>query len=334
MKKTNELNFLRHVYPSPLRANETWNIVDPSKIKAFQECERSFFFKYVLGWRTESESNHLIFGKAWHVAMEVIRINGVSRESLDLAFIKFNEIYRKYFPEATDLHYAPKHPGNVRVALEEYAKRLWHRERIKNLHTEVLVYAPVDESGRYLCGRIDTIDEYSEKGIVITDFKTGSRRSAAWGDQWRTSDQMFFYHHAAHLAYPNQRFFGVMVEGAFFYKNPQKDVGSNVAFERVPIRKSDDMVVAWLADLNHHLDMLEWNFEGLSKTSPDDKVMSCFPRRPVNCTRYNRSCPFMSFCQAWANPLKHCSEVPPGFKVEFWDPAKDEDRPPKVVIEG
>ena len=82
---------------------------------------------------------------------------------------------------------------------------------------------------------------------------------------------------------------------------------------------------------------MDWNYEGLSKASIDDPILNAFPRNPNQCVnKYQKLCPFHSYCLAWANPLKHCSEPPMGFEVKHWNPAKDEEKPPprEVFEEG
>ena len=321
-----EINFIGRNYPVP--AVSAWNIVDPSKLNEFQACERKFFYRYVLGWTSEAPNLHFVFGTAWHLAMEHLRLNGFSPESVKEAGDKLEDYYRQYYSETTDLDMAPKNPGNARLALEEYADRYRDidSER-KTLYTEVLATVPVSENGRLMYGRLDAIVEDPNYGIMGIDFKTGSRRSKMWEGQWKTSLQMNFYYHVLNLAFPGKRIYGMLVDGVFFYKRKQKDEQTINVPVRVPVRKTNDMHQAWLSDTNYLIDMMEWNFEGLSKTTPDHNVMSCFPRRTSNCTAYNHLCPYHSFCTSWANPLKHCTEPPLGFKVEHWDTTHDDKRP-------
>ena len=58
-------------YPEPVKAVPQFDIHDSTKINCFQTCPRKYFYKYVLGWSHEDANIHLVFGSAWHKAMEV-----------------------------------------------------------------------------------------------------------------------------------------------------------------------------------------------------------------------------------------------------------------------
>jgi len=330
------INFLNQVYPKPIQATKIWNIVDPSKLNCFQTCERKFFFQYVLGWQPEAENLHFIFGTAWHLAMEHLSWHGFGEKSRDEAFQKFLAYYRQYFGELTDLDKAPKNPGNARLAIDEYCETYAAIDfQLETLHTEILVTVPINNNGRYMVGRMDKILKHPTNGIVGFDFKTGSRRSAAWEGQWKTSLQMAFYAHVLSLAFLEQKVWGMEVDGVFFYKHKQRDAVTKNLPVRVPVRKTPDIQAAFLSDLNHQVDMLEWNFEGLAKANIDDQVLNAFPRRTSSCTMYNNLCQFHPYCTAWANPLRYCHEVPMGLKVEHWNPCEDYKKPaPKETFDG
>lgn len=329
-------NFIDKVYPEPIHTTELWNIIDPSKLNTFQTCERKFFFQYVLGWQLDATNKHFVFGTAWHLAMEYLRLHGISQRNVEPAYQLFLEYYRNYFSEITDMDMAPKNPGNARIALEEYVDTYINRDSdLETLYTEVFASVPIDGSGRIMSGRLDAIIRHPDYGIIGIDFKTGSRLSQMWQRQWKTSLQMSFYYHVLNLAFMLDDVYGIWVDGMFFYKRKQKDAATLNIPVRVPVRKNNAMHQAWLSDVNHLFDMLEWNFEGLAQTSTSDPVMSCFPRRTSSCTMYNNICPYHDFCTAWANPLKHAAEPPLGFHVEHWDPRNDEDKPkPKAVFNG
>ena len=55
---------------APFNVCPTLQTVDSTKINTFLDCPRQYFFTYVLGWRSDRPNNHLVFGQAWHEAME------------------------------------------------------------------------------------------------------------------------------------------------------------------------------------------------------------------------------------------------------------------------
>ena len=89
-------------YILPIPSSPTHRIVDGSKLKRFMECPRAFFYEYLLGWRSERPNNHLVFGTAFHEALEHILLNGYTRAIADDAFEKFLTSYRTVFEPHTD----------------------------------------------------------------------------------------------------------------------------------------------------------------------------------------------------------------------------------------
>lgn len=327
--------------PEMILPNSAWNIIDPSKLSVFYDCPRKFFYEHILGWKKEGLNKHFVFGTAWHLAMEHLSLNGYEPSVVQEAYEKFLEYYRRYYSDITDMDNAPKNPANARTALAEYAVTYAELDsrNYETLHTEVFIVVPVNDSGRLMCGRMDKIQRHYERGIEGMDHKTGTRRDRNWEYQWKLSIQMSFYYHALIVSHPGEEIFGIIVDGVFFYKNVQKgELTKNIPV-RVPIRKDNEAHQAFLSDLNTQLDFLDWNMEGLSKASPDDTVLSAFPRNPNNCiNRYGYLCPFHSFCTTWANPLKRCSQVPFEFEISFWNPQEPDEKPPPretfTVAEG
>ena len=85
-----------------IQPHSSWNIIDSTKLNAFLECPRSYFYEYILGWRSEAPNLHLEFGKAWHLAMEHLILHGYDETSIKDAYLKFHEHYRSHFPELLD----------------------------------------------------------------------------------------------------------------------------------------------------------------------------------------------------------------------------------------
>lgn len=323
--------------PEMIKPVPEWNLLDPSKLNTLEECPRRFFYEYLLGWREDRVNKHFVFGSAWHLAMEYISWNGFSPESLNQAYKLFLNYYRSYFGEETDLDNAPKNPANAKLALFEYAALYGERDTrdYKTLHTELFVRVPINNSGRLMVGRLDKIRKHYERGIEGADYKTSTKRTNSVDIEWKLSLQMNFYYHVLKIAYPGENIFGIMVDIVYFYKRQQaNEVTKNIPI-RIPIRKENDMHQAFLSDLNTVVDFLDWNMEGLSKSSPDDVVLSAFPRRTKSCVnRYGYLCPFSSLCMGWSNPLKFCSEPPLDFKVEHWNPRTPDEKPePKETFD-
>ena len=125
----------------------TWKINDPTKCNEFLECPRKYFYKYVLGWRPSTPSNHLVFGSSWHIAMEYLLTHDYSVGSVMAAHDAFLKDYRKTFGPETDEMFWPKTPDNALVTLNAYAKKF---------QTDLIDWEPLYTE---IAGRISLNDE-------------------------------------------------------------------------------------------------------------------------------------------------------------------------------
>lgn len=307
-------------YPEPLVPSETWNITDATKLKSFIACPRKYFFEYVLGWRGEEPNLNFEFGTAWHRAMEVLLKRYKSKpagtrpaydtEDIKAAYKEFLDYYRQFYPPDMDSVNFPKSPDKAAEALLEYTNR-YKDDSFEVLYTEVAGSVFVNETDLlYFC--IDLLMK-DQDGVSVMDHKTSGIDAKHYREAWQLDIQMFGYSHVLFSMFPEHEVFGAKVNMTFLRK---KDVD----FVRLQVRKTPDMMAAWLWDTQYYFESLKFNFEALSKCSADAPVMEAFPKVPTSCTAYNHLCPMFAFCQAWPNPLARCGQAPPGMKVFHWNP--------------
>lgn len=294
-------------------------IIDSTKLNAFLGCPRSYFYEYILGWRSEAPNLHLEFGKAWHLAMEHLLIRGYTNDGVAEAYMLLTEYYRKFFPEVMDEVNAPKNPAYALRALLGYIQE-YENDKFDVKYTEIAGTVPIDEK-HILSFRMDSILEV-EGMIRSREHKTGSQLSRQWTDQWSLAIQTGTYNHVLCCIYPIEQVWGIEINGVFFQKKENK-------FQRVPARRSTEMMNVWHWNVCHICNMLDFEIGRLNDSSESDQVLMAFPQNPTNCTKYF-GCKYHDFCMAWANPLQHIYEVPYGFKVEYWNPLEDGPTPKKV----
>ena len=311
----------------PVPFHETWNVHDPSKVQEFIVCPRKYWFIYALGWAREGSNHHLIFGEGIHKAKEILLTRGYSPEAILAAYNAFLSFWRESFSPEDDAAFqevfGAKSPVYVLPALTAYAAKYEDSDAdMKVLHVEVAGSVPVSHRHR-LHFRIDSILEDVNGMIRSMEHKTGSYLSQAWRDQWLTKHQSLTYTHVLMCEYGPEKVWGIEINGIIAQKGTEaynREHGTGYQFERIPIRKKKEAMQAWLWEVNYYLDMIQWNFDELAKCSPRDEVMTCFPKAPESCTKYNRPCDFLPYCSAWGNPLKYARVVQPGFKQKWWDP--------------
>lgn len=299
--------------PSPIEYHETFDVLDSSKIQAFMDCPRGFFFSYVLGLRKDEPNIHLVFGTAWHEAMEHILNNGKSIDSVKDAFDLFMESYLKEYSFAMIDQFASgvtKTPDNAMEYLIRYVQS-WRNEEFEVLFTEIAGAVPLSED-LWLWLKMDAVIR-DEQGIWSLEHKTTGRNSTAWRDSWSRKVQTGSYTHGLNCGFGEEAQ-GVIINGLITTKEPQ--------FLRIPVRRRGADMMSWLWEVKHYIGQMHWNFLELSKCTPDDIIMTAFPRNTESCCKYG--CKFPDLCSMWQNPLAKFDpeHLPIGYKREYWDPRK------------
>lgn len=308
----------------PVPYHPTMDIHDPSKIQAFQDCPRGYFFSHVLGFEPDKSNVHLVFGSAWHEAMEVLMLRGYSMEAVDEAYDAFMGIYREGFPnEAEDIARAPKNPEFALRALVDYTN-MWKDDKFETLYTEVAGVVAVSDD-RVIHTKLDSIIRDQFGHIRSREHKTTGRNTQAWRDKWSIMVQTESYTHLLRAAFPDDEVYGIEINGAVFTKT------KGAEFIRIPVQKTDKNMRRFMWSINHWLDQIDWNYNELSKSSESEDIMHCFPQNGASCSKFG--CRFPGLCSTWDNPLQHTHEPPPGYIRKYWDPRRDFTERAKNVAE-
>lgn len=296
---------------------ETWNVIDPSKLSVYMSCPRKFFYEQVLQWREDYVNNHLHFGSCWHLAVEHLLNNGYSKESVEEACYLFYNAYRLKLDSESDGQFAPKDPQNAIATLVKYAERFRSDTReYKVLGTEIggtVLLAP--DSPMFF--KIDALLQRQRDGKVIClDHKTSQRRMPNWTEQWLLSTQMLTYLHVLYCLFgEDDAVGGIRVRCSFFYKAKPSE------FDEALVEKNLSQMQSWLTSQTNWYDSLQYDMKFLLESErTESPAMRSFPMNEKACFNYGRKCSYFDFCCAWANPLQRCENVPLGFVHEVWDP--------------
>jgi len=306
------------------------NKLDNTKLNDFKACPRKFFYSHVLGWRTQTPNIHLVFGSAWHEAMEHLLLYGYGQESTLAAFDKFLTCFHTEIPPELANMNAKKNPDRAFLALAKYTSYPLYKhdlERYETLYTEIAGSILIDPR-RSLYFRQDSILKSRETGRIRSrEHKTASS-SWLWDSQWLLSGQVGVYNHVLCCLFPYDEVDGVEMNGVFFSaaKNPKPED----LFHRFLIRKTKGQMQVWLENTRFYLDEIEREYSLLEDTTENDPVMLAFPLRDTSCSNYGKVCEYHDYCMAWPNPLRYCHEPPIGFTTRFWDPT---EQPAKQTFE-
>jgi|SRR5690625_106711 len=303
----------------PVPKHHTMEIVDSSKIQAFQDCPRGFFFSYVLGLRRDLPNVHLDFGSAWHDAMEVMLIlgqeHGYTDDVVHFAYNKFLVRYREAFPnEMTDQDRAPKNPEYAYRALKAYAKQ-YASDNFTVLYTETAGIVPVSDTRKIVVKLDSILRDNVDQTVNSMEHKTTGRNSNPWREKWHMMFQIESYTHLLYSLFPEEEVGKVIINGAVMTRSRGFDG------VRIPVHKTKDQMLNYLWAANHWIDMIEWNYQQLSQASPDDPVMPAFPINCSSCSKFG--CRMGGICTTFPNPLRFAQKPPRGYKVDFWDPLRE-----------
>jgi hypothetical protein len=312
-----------------LKEHDTWSVIDSTKLKTYAACPRKYFYEYVLGWRPDLKSNHLVFGAAWHKGMEVLMADGYGVDAVKRAYTAFEEEYRKEYPDYTDDEMFPKTPYMAARAYAAYAETFGRLDtELHTIHTEIAGSVPLLDNKR-LRFKMDTIMLNSVTGLYESlEHKTGSRLSKPWIDGWKTDIQTGAYQHVLNCVYSPDAVWGIRINGVFFQSGVKK--AGEVKFERVPVRRNLQMMEDWLLTVMGYIYDIERDTEQALVSAKNRDTMQQFRKNPTNCAQYG-TCQYLDFCITWPNPVHYADEVPIGFKVEYWDPRSAEDTATVVV---
>jgi len=327
--------------------NETWEIQDSSKIQAFMNCPRSYFFRYILGWKQDEKNIHLEYGSAVHLAMEHLLAGSkelphkvkYTPEGILEAYGIFENYYREHFPPEMDELNQPKTPSNTMTLLMKYVERYQHEDVFDVLYTEVSGCVGIGE-GKNVYFKIDAVCDGPD-GLFTLEHKTGRGLTRVWADQWFQKTQTGVYTHVLNCMFPDKVVSGVVINGLFPQKpsalkkdgTPRANAKSDDPDKfcaRVPVRRNQDQMNDWLFNITFWYDFIRSEIDFLDKVELDANVMTCFPKNTENCTKYF-GCPYADYCRAWTNPLRKLDQIPTGFHIEHWDPRNLLDGAKKVV---
>ncbi len=299
-----------------MKPNPIWDILDPTKISDYQCCPRRYFFLRILGWIPEEPSIHLVHGGSWHKSMRFLLQNKPWDKLVVLkAYQEYESEYRKSFPNPQhDAENHPKQPGSVLKALPLYCNEFVENDKEEIvLHTEIGGTVLI-ASGSTIHFKMDSILQDS-RGFLSREHKTGTRLDDKWKMKWKLSTQIGTYLHVLHCLYPAGEIAGIEINGSFWHKN-------DTTFFRLLERRRLEAMEAWRTDTMNWISSIAtdtYNFQ----REEDNEVLTSFRRNPEFCTQYF-GCMYHPWCSTWANPLHFADEPPLGFKVEHWDPRREE----------
>jgi hypothetical protein len=285
-------------------------------------------YRHEFNWRPKGTSVPLVFGGAWHAAMEVIwdQIGKVPKG--ELARRAFSAFLIHWcgegMPAPSDMDYemekemSPRTPGRAFEMIVAYIdKRSINASDFELVAIERPFIVPLDpdDDTLFYVGKIDKIVKRRGKVLGIehkttTAYKKGGPFRAGFIDSFSPNSQIDGYLYALHMMFPGE-VGGVWVDAALVHS---KEDG----FTFIPVEKLFDHLDSWLHDTRWWITRLEREKAQLKKATSTDKYLNAFPKNTNSCFDFASTCPYHDLCKAWPNPVGR--NLPPGYEVSRWDP--------------
>lgn len=316
---------------------------DNTRIEGFRTCARKYYFRHVINLVKEgTPSPALVFGGAWHAAMDSIwndlaggAPNWGDQEVVERAYEAFMD---KWVSEGmSDLDdmspedikdLGARTPLVAHEMLYEYVlQRREFLSKIELLAVEQPFAVPLDLENPDLLyvGRLDKVFRY-KKDVLVAEHKTTSlyRKEGYFRntfiDQFSPNSQIDGYIHALRVLYGDEAK-GVWVDGALVHRNVHD------GFIFIPIERQLAQLDAWLWETRYWISQINFNYDALNHMheiagAPAEelqKYMPAFPKNTSACQDYNVNCPYLNICKGVANPAG-IDGTPLGYKEDPWSP--------------
>lgn len=311
---------------------------DNTRISEFKSCPRKYFFRHIMDWVGIGFSSPLLFGSAWHAAMDKVwEIGGDSENAQKMGTETWaNEAHKAFMsewvegggPAIEDIDDDWQYKLGMRnpmVALEmlygyiDERRSLFQRDSFELISIEQPFAVPLDpeDDTLFYVGRFDKIFRVKE-GVIIGEHKTTSLYAKIGGfrnmflDSFSPNSQVDGYLHAAHILWGNEAK-SCWIDGALVHKL-HHDI-----FKIIPIERQFTQLESWLWETRHWISEIELNWDAIKQSGIEDlDYMPAFPKNTGACQDFARNCSYIDICKMWPNPFG--KDLPGGFKDEHWSP--------------
>lgn len=308
---------------------------DNTRISDYRTCPRRFYFRHVRHWVPDATAVALIFGSAWHAAMDVLWVamtahKGMKLTVKDIVSMSYDAFVLKWIQEgaphpsemdADDIEeFQPRTPMIAKEMLHGYlTARSNFFQRIELIDVERPFAVPLDagDDTRQYVGRLDK--SFTDEGRfrlaehkTTTAYKINGYFRNDFLDSFTPNSQIDGYQFAANLLY-DRPLDSIHVDAALVHKSVHD------GFKFIPVDRMESQLDAWLWETHVWIDQIEANKAALADEGrTNTPYMAAFPKNTSSCGSYG-GCPYRDICKAVANPHK-LRKVPLGYKVSPWSP--------------
>lgn len=302
---------------------------DNTQLSDYKKCPRYYYLRHVRGWRPVGTAMPLIFGLAWHAAMDVVW-RGFGKVPVDaLVEVAMSAFEATWIEEGLkpiselnlqDLEMlGARTPMIAKAMLQNYIeKRTPIMEQSTLIAAERPFAVPIyqDRNDVWYIGRRDKDIELNGDKIVIehkttSEYKIDGGFKTSYIEGWSPNSQCEGYLYAANVELNNVKY--VWVDAALVHKKVHD------AFKFIPVSATFANLDNWLWEARDWISRVMSEKERLADQPIGQNVMGAFPKNTDSCNGKYGLCSFLNVCRGYANPQQ--LEAPPGgFVHDPWHP--------------
>lgn len=299
---------------------------DNTRVSAYKDCPRKYFYRHVMHWRGEGTAMPLLFGGAWHAAMDIVWKQLPNHPLEEVALNAMDAFGQKWEKESGmpvlldfDMQRAME-PRTPMIAAEMLSHYVYQRQKMilgcELLSTEQPFAVPLPRvPNAWYVGRLDKAVRWQGETIVIEHKTTALYRKDGpfqydWSESWYTDAQVKGYEFGGMMYHPEQ-FGGIWIDGALVHKTVHD------GFKFIPVKHGLDLVQEWLADTEEWVERI--NRDTLTFADHEHLVRGVFPKNENHCFGKYGRCPYVDICRTKADVRKD-EEPPFGYMFEPWTP--------------
>jgi hypothetical protein len=321
---------------------------DNTRISTYRDCNRRFYLRHVLDLTTDTIKIDLVFGLAWHEAMNVVwdqlHKRTPEREVHKLAVATFIQKWvEEGLMEPTADNYQiitdkweKKNPWVAMEMLDNYIQQrkafIYDCEEVDcerpfavPLGLQIPITSvtldgqpgPTTLEEVFYIGRLDKAVKHKQHGRLIIEHKTTGSYAKEGGFR---SDYLESFS-------PNSQIDGYLFAGNSLYEGGVKGVWVDAAlthktvhdkFKFIPVDRMLTMLDQWLAETRIWVQRITDELNTYEQADPAvGKAFAYFPKNTGSCGDYS-GCVYRDVCKYIGDPWR--VGVPSGFRVEKWEP--------------
>jgi hypothetical protein len=307
-------------------------LYDNTRLSAYKNCPRYYYYRHVRHWEPDGRKTALVFGGAWHSAMEAIWAAmcppAVAPSKKTLCLLGYEAFLKHWIEEGmpppdeidyeVEREYAPRTPSQAMEMIIAYVDdRLRTIQDFEMIAVEKGFAVPLDPNNPdlFYIGKIDKIVRRRGKVLGIehkttTAYSKPNKFKAIFLDSFSPNAQVDGYLYALHLMFPGQ-VGGVWVDAALVHKSEE-------GFQYIPIERQLQHLDSWLWETLTWINAVENDTKHADAELASSPYMRAFPKNTNSCWNFMAACPYIGMCKAYSNPKD--KPIPAGFTEKKWDP--------------